>query len=236
MPAIFILFFVVLAVVLVCGGILSHRQQEERRAALSLLASELSWQFDPTRNYDHQHEFDQFSIFTSGKSRYGYNTMRGKLTIGEDAWPAQMGDYHYQTTSGTGKNRRTTTHLLSYVLVKLPYSTVPSLTVRREHLFDRMAGFLGFDDIDFESSEFSDRFHVKSPDKRFAYDVIHPRMMEFLLAVEPHTIDLQGGFCCVYASRQFQEAEQFREQVVWLQEFFSLWPSHVTSALQSEYS
>ena len=42
--------------------------------------------------------------------------------------------------------------------------------------------FFGFDDINFESAEFSRRFFVQAPDKRWAYDVIHPRTMEFLLA------------------------------------------------------
>lgn len=37
------------------------------------------------------------------------------------------------------------------------------------------------DDIDFESAEFSARFHVSSDDRKWAYDVIHARMMEFML-------------------------------------------------------
>lgn len=232
MPAAFILFFIFIAFVIVVGGLCSHRQQTERSEALAQLASELDWEFDPTRNHDHGHEFDQFSIFTTGQSRYAYNTLRGELEIGGSHWTGQLGDYHYQTTSGTGKNRRTTTHLFSYLIAKLPYGEVPSLTIRREHLFDRMASFLGFDDIDFESAEFSDRFHVKSADKRFAYAVIHPRMMEFLLTEDPPTIDLQEGYCCVYTQKAW-EPELFRTHATWIEKFFSLWPRHVTSTLQS---
>ena len=115
----------------------------------------------------------------------------------------------------------------------MPYSSVPSLKIRREHLFDRVASFIGFDDIDFESSEFSDRFHVKSSDKRFAYGVIHPRMMDFLLANDPPTVNLEGDYCCIFTDSNCWSPTQFRGNVAWLQKFFSLWPRHITSALQS---
>ena len=55
-------------------------------------------------------------------------------------------------------------------------------------MLDKITEFAGFNDIDFESAEFSRKFYVKSPDKRWAYDVIHPRMMEFLLASPVFTL------------------------------------------------
>lgn len=36
-------------------------------------------------------------------------------------------------------------------------------------------------DIDLESIEFSDAFVIKSADRRFAYDICHTQMMEYLL-------------------------------------------------------
>ena len=55
-----------------------------------------------------------------------------------------------------------------------------------EGLFDKLAGFVGFADINFESEEFSKRFHVKSDDKQFAYALIHPQMMEWLQPQQFH--------------------------------------------------
>ena len=63
-----------------------------------------------------------------------------------------------------------------------PFRNVPDLLIRPEGFFDKVAGAFGFDDIDFESEEFSRAFFVKSSDKRFAYDVLHPRMLELLMA------------------------------------------------------
>lgn len=233
MPAIFILIGIVVVALMVVGGIHAHRKQKERQAAFVQLANELGWQFQPLKNPSHHQEFSQFSIFTTGEARYAYNTLRGMLSINGSSWPGQMGDYHYETTSSNGKQKTTQTHRFSYLLVEIPYTSTPNLRIRREHLFDRMASFIGFDDIDFESAEFSDRFHVKSSDKRFAYDVIHPRMMEFLLANEPPTLNLEAGYCCVYTENKCWELAKFRSNTSWMQEFFSHWPSHITSTLQS---
>lgn len=48
-----------------------------------------------------------------------------------------------------------------------------------------MGEFFGFEPIQFESAEFNRRFHVKAPDRKWAYDVIHARTMEFLMASPP---------------------------------------------------
>ena len=59
-----------------------------------------------------------------------------------------------------------------------------------------------FDDIDFESDEFSRKFYVQSSDRKFAYDVLHPRMMEFLLQTTPPMIDVEGGALCLSGGRR----------------------------------
>ncbi len=48
-----------------------------------------------------------------------------------------------------------------------------------------------YGDISFESNEFSRRFRVKSRDKKFAYDVCHPRMIDFLLANDDLTVQIR---------------------------------------------
>jgi hypothetical protein len=105
------------------------------------------------------------------------------------------------------------------------------LFIRRENLFDKVAGFLGFDDIDFESAEFSDRFIVKSRDKRFAYDVLHPRMMEFLLDGAPPTVEFRHGQCCLNFGEKCWSPAEFAGVFAWAGQFYALWPQHVTSSL-----
>ena len=80
-------------------------------------------------------------------------------------YPVKMGDFNYKVTRSTGKGSNTTTYRLSYLILHLPFALTPDLLIRREGVFDKIAGAIGFDDIDFESAEFSRRFYVKSSDR-----------------------------------------------------------------------
>lgn len=233
MPGGVILLFILIAILVIAGAIYAHRKQRERIAALVGLAERIGWQFTEAKDWTHDQQFGQFSVFTQGHTKYAYNTLSGNLEIANQRCRAQMGDYHYQTTSSNGKQTTTHTHLFSYLLVTLPYA-VPSLTIRQEGLFDRIASFIGFDDIDFESAEFSDRFHVKCADKRFAYDVIHPRMMEFLLEQPPQNLEFEAGVCCLYNPGKCWSPSEFDSQLRWIKDFFEHWPLHLTSTLQAK--
>jgi hypothetical protein len=58
---------------------------------------------------------------------------------------------------------------------------MPPLAVDPEGFLDRLVGRLTGNDIDMESEDFNRAFTVSCPDRRFASDVLHPQMMEFLL-------------------------------------------------------
>jgi hypothetical protein len=233
-PAFIIVIFVAFAALAVVLGVVSYQQQKARRLALSQFAARHGWTFDPSSDYSHDSRFGQFSVFTTGKSRYAYNTTRGSLSIAGGQWPLQFGDYHYATESRSSKGgTKTHHHHFSYVILESPYLGAPDLFIRGEGFFDRIAGAIGFDDIDFESAEFSRKFHVKSSDKRFAYDVIAPAMMEFLLRTTPPTVDFQRGQACLYHGGRVLQAEDFAATLQWAAEFFEEWPRHVTAELLS---
>lgn len=208
--------------------------EKRRREALAALANVLGWSFSPARDHGHDEEYAHFEIFRRGHSRFAFNTLSGTMDILGRTCKAMMGDFHYKVTSGSGKNRRTRTYRFSYLIVHLPMPGVPDLLIRPEGMFDKLAGVFGFDDIDFESAEFSRRFHVKSPDRRFAYDVIHPRMMEFLLAEQPPTVDIEHGRCCLSDGSRRWGPEEFRAQLNWLTSFFNQWPDHVAQSLEEQ--
>jgi hypothetical protein len=96
-------------------------------------------------------------------------------------------DYHYETYTNTKNGRKTHHHYFSALIVESPLPLKP-LYLRPESFFDKMAQFMGFDDINFESAEFSRRYHVSGPDRKWAYDVLHARAIEHMLAQEPTTI------------------------------------------------
>jgi hypothetical protein len=82
-------------------------------------------------------------------------------------------------TTGSGKSRQT--HHTATVALGMPFELL--LTIERETFGHKVADAFGGEDIDVESDEFSRRFWVKSSDRRRAYDVLHPRAVEFLLAL-----------------------------------------------------
>ncbi|SDL50762.1 hypothetical protein SAMN05216298_4144 [Glycomyces sambucus] len=66
---------------------------------------------------------------------------------------------------------------VSFVAVAVPGS-FPVLDVAPSGVRSWLPG----ERVEFESNAFNDRFAVGSPNPRFAYDVIHPRLMEWLMA------------------------------------------------------
>jgi hypothetical protein len=229
-----VLIFLAIVFVVLVGGYYSYRAQQQRVQELTELAGQLGWQFEDGDDYDHSSQYEQFTEFSQGHSQYAYNTLTGSLPVGGVAWPVKMGDFHYATTSSDGKRTTTHHHTFSYAIIKTPYHQVPDLLIRREGMFDALKNLFGFDDIDFESAEFSRRFCVKSSDKRFAYDVIHPRMIAFLLEYEPWPIDIQTGACLLYGGDSTWTPEEFRATIDWTQHFFELWPDHVKSQLEQQ--
>lgn len=226
------LVFALVAAVAIAAAILAWKAEQKRRAELAALAQELGLRCDPGDDSDHDDHYAQFAIFRRGHSRVAQNTMRGALTLFGRPCPLVLGDFRYKVTRSNGKSSSTTTYRFSYLIVHPPWPS-PTLLVRPEGLFDKLKGAFGFDDIDFESIEFSKRFYVQSDDKRFAYDVLHARMMEFLLAEQPPMLDLEGGALCISDGQRRWDAAGFRERIAFVRRFCELWPRHLVKDLET---
>lgn len=228
-------------VILVVGGFialigfvayLSWKAEQKRRQELEALAHELGLRFHEGKDSDHDDEYEQFEIFRRGHSRVAMNTLSGALDLFAQRCEVRCGDFRYKVTRSNGKSTSTTTYNFSYLIVHPPWDT-PPLLIRPEGLFDKIKGAFGFDDIDFESIEFSKKFYVQSGDKRFAYDVLHPRMMEFLLAQDPPMLDIEDGALCLSDGERRWDPAGFRHQIAFLRKFCELWPRHLVKDLQA---
>lgn len=227
---------VIFAVAVLAGiGIyLGHLAEKKRREELAGLCASLGWRFSPDRDRGHDDEYAHFEIFRRGHGRAAYNTLHGELEIEGSVWPVKMGDFIYKVTRRSGKSSSTRTYRFSYLILQLPYSGGPELLIRPEGVLDRLAGAFGFDDIDFESAEFSRRFYVSSSDKRVAYDIVHTGMMEFLLDHMPHAVDIERDRCCLSDGRRRWTPGEFRAMLRWAERFFALWPDHVKTSLLAD--
>jgi hypothetical protein len=186
----------VLIALVVIGAVVwvSHQMAEARRRELAACARERGWSFAPERDRDMDDRYSGFSCLKRGHSRYAHNVMKGE----RDGLPVTAFDYHYVT--GHGKNRQT--HRFSALIVRSPLPLRP-LFIRPENFFDKLTEFVGLDDIDFESAEFSRKFYVKAQDRRWAYDVIHPRMMEYLMQAPRFSLQFDGDNIIAWRGRRF---------------------------------
>ena len=178
--------------------------EAKRRRALFAWAFVNKLDFSAGRDHRLDSRFPRFDCLREGHNRYGYNVMQG-------SWrgrPMVGFDYHYETYSRDSKGRRTTSHYHFSAVVVTSEVELKPLIVRPEGALDKVAAFFGLDDIDFESAEFSRKFYVKSPDRRWAYDVIHPRTMEFLLAAPRFTIEMVGREVIAYRATRFAGPEE----------------------------
>lgn len=197
-PFIFVGFIVLFGVLAYWG----YKANQKRLAALREWAAARGFTFDETEDWETEHRFAEFSCFQQGSRRYGYNFLRGRYRD----FPATGFEYHYETysTDKDGK-RQTHHHYFSAVVLETQLPLRP-LWIRPEGFFDKIGEFLGFDDIDFESAEFSRKFHVSAKDRRWAFDVLHQQAMEYLLNAPKITLEMQGGRVLAMGSGCFDPA------------------------------
>lgn len=173
--------------VIVVGAILGHLSAKKRREAMFALAHRLGLRFDQSKDRDLARRFQFLDKLRQGSNRYAFNILSGQYQDHD----VTAFDYHYETHSSDSKGRRQTHHHhFSFFILRLPAS-FPELTIGPEGFFSKIAQAVGYDDIDFESHEFSRKFCVRSRDKKFAYDVCNAQMIEFLLANTDLTMEME---------------------------------------------
>lgn len=123
------------------------------------------------------------SRLSRGENRYAFNILEGtyhdqKLFVF---------DYHFEFDSD--KDR--IDHFCTIFMLVVP-EAFPKLTIGPQNLLARIEETFDAEDIKFESVEFSKAYRVRCGDKKFAYDVCNPQMIEYLLANRGLDLEIQG--------------------------------------------
>ena len=159
----------------------------KRREAFQQVASSLGMMFYADKDYSYDERYPFVNKLCQGSNRYAYNIIQGEY----QGFPVQVFDYHYETYSTDSKGRRQTHHhYFSFFILKFGRN-FPELIISREGWLSKVAQWFGYGDIDFESAEFSRKFMVQSPDKKFAYDICHARMIEYMLHNDDLSIEIE---------------------------------------------
>jgi len=197
--AIFVLFGVLIVAIVIFNAVAARK----RRDALSALAARLGLAFEAGNDYALARRFGFLDALAQGSNRYAFNILSGAYQTQE----VLVFDYHYETHSTDSKGRqRTHHHYFSFFVLMLPRS-FPELRIAREGWLSKIAQAFGYDDIDLESAEFSRAFCVRSRDKKFAYDVCHARMMEYLLANRDLSVEIEGQALALAFGQRLAAAE-----------------------------
>jgi hypothetical protein len=164
------------AVAIAIGGFLLEQKRRER---LMQFALKRGWQYTP----EVPALCDRWpgTPFGKGDSPRARNVLSGT----ESGRPFTAFDYTYETHSTDSKgNRSTTTHRWAVTVVPMP-GYLGHVEVVPEGVLDRMAGAVGLvQDIDLESEDFNRRFRVSARSPKLASDILTPRTMEYLLAMD----------------------------------------------------
>jgi hypothetical protein len=182
----FVLIAGIIAVI-AAGCYLAWLYEQKRRDAFRALAQKLGLKYrDRDGTMDEQYGF--LNRLCAGKQRYAFNILEGEYK----GHSVLLFDYHYVTESRDSKgNRQTQTHYISFFILN-HWFAFPELRIYPEGIFSKLGQMIGFDDIDFESIAFSNKYVVKSEDKKFAYDICHARMMEYLLRHDVSVLEIQA--------------------------------------------
>lgn len=163
--------FLALAVAVV---VFSYLAAKKRREAMATYAAGRGWRFEAEQPL----LVDRFTgpPFGLGFGRRAFNVLYGS----HEGRDLVSFDYEYKTQTTNGKQTTTQVHRFSVLGLSMGIF-MPPLSVDPENFLERFVGRLTGNDIDVESEEFNRAFTVGCPDRKFASDVLHPQMMEFLL-------------------------------------------------------
>lgn len=205
MSPIFFVIIIIAAIAAAIGFVVWNAQMKgKRRKEMAGWAQANGLKFLPEKDHSVWLRYQLFKCLQRGDNHYAYNIMLG--TIGQRVTCGF--DYHYEThSSGSKGQQQTHHHYFSALVVDAGFPLKP-LLIRPEGFFDKVTEFVGLDDIDFESAEFSQKYFVKAPDRRWAYDVLHQKTMELMLAYPRFHIEFQGTqVIAYYDNRTFSLGE-----------------------------
>lgn len=173
-------------------AVFGYLAEKRRREELAAYAASRGWTW--TRRDDRWCDSFTDAPFGTGHNRQAHNILQGWY----DGRPFVGFDYVFHTTeTSTDSQGRSSSREVSHwysVLGLQIGAQVPNLAVTPEGFFGRAIGRLLNRDIELESEQFNRAFTVTCEDRRFATDVLHPRLMEHLLTAPDVAWRMSNGY------------------------------------------
>lgn len=185
----FLLVFLVLVCYHAWLGWVIRKKARKRPAALQRWARSRQLSFCEDRDCSFGSQY-RLACLAEGGLQYACNIMDGMI----QGHLVRAFDYHYFVYVSKGS---VVEHCFSAVLIATDLPVKP-LLIRGKTSSERVKHLFAGGDIALESAEFNGQFHVTSPDRRWAFDVLPQSTMEFLLESPRFSLEIQDGRVLVY--------------------------------------
>jgi hypothetical protein len=216
-----ILAFLAFAAIAIAFGVVGAKAERKRVQDLVDLAARLGLSFSTEKDPTRSAQYAFLSQLNTGDKRYAFDILDGVYRHRG----ARAFCHHHQVTTRTKNGSRTSHYYHCVFTAQLPL-IAPELRIYPENILHRFGQALGFSDINFESVEFSRAFVVKCEEKKFAYDILHSRAMEYLLKHPDLTYEMEGNnFAIVTSGRLY--SKEFEKHLNILNDLIDLFPDYL---------
>ena len=166
---------VVLPVLVIVGVILAQNQQDKelRQHQARMAAWAASHHLSYRAESDIVARMFVGDPFSGGDDAKALDIISGPGPNGHQFW-----SYIYQYVVSDGKTSSTENHWI--VVLQMP-RRLPWLHVTYETVGSRMLHAIGEQDIQLESGDFNKTYNVQAASPQFAFAVLHPRVIDWLL-------------------------------------------------------
>jgi hypothetical protein len=186
------------------------------------MADRLGLRLDPKQNYVLADDYAFLPHLAQGGNRYAFNVLSGHYRQAE----VLAFDYHYESAGKGADHEFSSTHCYLTMVALLLSGYFPKLHIAPEGFLSRIVGLLDGEDIRFESAEFTRAFRVRCRDKRFAYDVCNPRVIDYLLENRDMNLQIQNCALALVSDAQWP-AKQVEANLERLGEIRSRLPEYL---------
>jgi hypothetical protein len=217
------LVFAVIAVAIVAVAAAAWQLEHRRGEAVRTLCLERGWEYRERDDGLVNHLAAFFPLFRAGHGKRRCRHVIRPLAAGS---APTFADYSYveRGTDGQGHStERTVRH--GVAVVELP-GWLPGLRLGPETLLSRVGGAVGFGDIDVESPAFNRRFRVRARSRAHAFDILHPRAIEMLLA-QPYDVWEMSGNLLLVARTGRWKLDEYGPAAVMIDAFVRQIPGYV---------
>lgn len=200
----------VIGIVLIIGfgiwiRVIWGNRVKRRRNKWIQLAAGHGFQYSCEPNVKLPTLYSDFILFKQGVDKKAFNICLGE----EKGYEITAFDYYYTVPSGKDiiAKHHFSVFIFKSQLIFKPIIILNNKMLRELDIFDAISSTIsrgekaylsGTDVIYFESEEFNRKYYIKCDNKKYAYDIINPRMVQFLSDISDINIEVQDNSVLFY--------------------------------------